>query len=101
MRHLCALVASLLFITAPLDYSLAYTTNNAKYVAPTGSAKQLTYIVCLESKARSAKGLSIEASMKKAVKSCEKLAPEDAVDIQSSILHCGFRKGDASPDADC
>jgi len=88
----------------------SYSTKDAQFVTNSRNDAVLRYIVCLELVAgtlpssmsldtRLARG---EADCRSAAARLPKSAREpDVADIRGMILECGFRAGEASPDADC
>jgi hypothetical protein len=82
----------------------AYSLRDAEYVSNTKDIDVLRYIVCLESvSAGQTRAINVMDALDKANMICRNNAVTLMVaeDIKESILHCGFRQGDASPDMDC
>jgi len=87
-----------------------YGARDAQYVTSSKNSAVIQYIVCLEDAVGSmARNVSIPDALAGAEKSCQRWARRlpnargepNAEDIRQSILECGFRPGDASPDAGC
>ncbi len=87
-----------------------YEARDAQYVSTSPNPAVIRYIICLEDAVGStARNVAIADALAGAEKSCERWAlrlpntpgEPNAGDIRQSILHCGFRPGDASPDAGC
>lgn len=105
------LVVTLLFILSVHAQSgRAYSLDDVKYVTSSENPNVIGYVMCLQREvSRQQQGTSILDGMADATQKCEHMAIEiygtrdepDALAIRQSILECGFRPGDASPDADC
>ena len=87
-----------------------YSARDAAYVTTSRNPDVVQYVLCLaEAVGATPRNVSIADALADAEKSCLPLAQRlrnlqgepNAEDIRQSILHCGFRRGDASPDADC
>ncbi len=90
--------------------ALAYSVNDARYVTTSTNPNVLQYIVCLEGVVQQApRSVSIPDALVAAQQSCAPWAlrlprtasEPDAETIVAMISECGFRQGEASPDADC
>ena len=103
-----ALAASTPFATGALaqDYSL----RDARYVTTSRNVDVLAYVVCLEVETnKQPRRIAIETALDNAAAACRTEAlqlPRDpmeptAEDLRASILECGFRPGEASPDSGC
>lgn len=116
-RHVSALyqslvtgIAAVAMIASAASPSMAYNRKDAGFVTSSKNRAVLDYIVCLEGAvAETPKKMALETSLDQAESKCRakakklpKLASEPgASDIRSMIMECGFRPGEASPDADC
>ena len=87
-----------------------YGTQDAHYVTNSRNDAVLRYIVCLELVAGTLpSSMSLDMRMARAEADCQSAAARlpnsarepDVADIRGMILECGFRPGEASPDADC
>lgn len=87
-----------------------YGTEDAHYVTNSRNDAVLRYIVCLELVAGTLpSSMSLDTRMARAEADCQSAAARlpnsarepDVADIRGMILECGFRPGEASPDADC
>jgi len=103
-----ALVFSTPFISAALaqDYSL----RDARYVTTSRNVDVLAYVVCLETETnKQPRRIALETALDNASAACRAEAlqlPRDpmeptAGDLRASILECGFRPEEASPDSGC
>ena len=90
--------------------ALAYSVNDAQYVTSSRNPAVLQYIVCLEGVVGQApRSVSIPDALVVAQQSCAPWAlrlprtarEPNAETIVGMISECGFRQGEASPDADC
>lgn len=90
--------------------SIAYDRTDAGYVTSSKNKAVLDYVICLEVVvAGTPKRMTIEASLDQAEAKCKAKAAKlprsskepDAGDIRLMIMECGFRPGEASPDAGC
>ncbi len=88
----------------------AYDATDAEYVTSSKNPVVLQYIVCLEDAVGATpRNVGVAAALAGAADSCkrwEKGLPgtpdePDSEMIRQSIMECGFRPGDASPDANC
>ncbi len=103
-----ACIASL--IALPAASQQVYGTKDAQYVTSSRNDFVLRYIACLELVASTLpSSMSIESKLKRGETDCANAAAllpnsssePDAAGVRAMILECGFRPGDASPDADC
>lgn len=100
----------LLLYTASASLSLAYDRKDAGFVTNSKNKAVLDYIVCLEGVvADTPKKMGVEASLDQAEAKCKAKAAKlprsgsepNAQDLRYSIMECGFRPGEASPDMGC
>jgi len=107
---LARVLASIVVFVSFLSQAWAYDAQDAKYVSPFGGQNVLLYVVCLqENNDKQPRSASISDALNAAIVACQSVAaalPNDfnepnALEIQQSILECGFKQGDASPDMDC
>lgn len=105
-----AAVAALAFYMVTIGPSLAYDRKDAGYVTSSKNRAVLNYIVCLEGVvADTPKRMDIEASLDQAEAKCKSKAAKlprsgsvpNAEDLRYTIMECGFRPGEASPDMAC
>lgn len=87
-----------------------YGTEDAHYVTNSRNDAVLRYIVCLELVAGTLpSSMNLDTRMARAEADCQSAAARlpnsarepDVADIRDMILECGFRPGEASPDAGC
>ncbi len=104
------MVCGMLTVAAQASAQRFYGARDAQYVTSSKNSAVIQYIVCLEDAVGSmARNVSIPDALAGAEKSCQRWARRlpntrgepNAEDIRQSILECGFRPGDASPDAGC
>lgn len=103
-------VASAVGFTAESSAQNSYGANDAQHVTSSRDPTVLQYVICLEGEvSATARSVRLADALAGAAKRCETWARQlprsgsepNANEIQQSILECGFRPGDASPDADC
>ena len=96
------------FSTAALAQE--YSLRDARYVTTSKNVDVLSYIVCLEAETnKQPRRTAIETALDNAAAACQSAAgqlPRDprepsVDDLRLSILECGFRPEEASPDAGC
>lgn len=104
------LASLLLLYAASGSLSLAYDRKDAGFVTTSKNKAVLDYIVCLEGVvADTPKRMAIETSLGQAEAKCKAMAAKlprfgsepNAQDLRYSIMECGFRSGEASPDMGC
>ena len=99
-------------ISATAVAQTGYSVYDAQYVAASENIHVLSYIVCLHDTVAdfgTMQGNNIESSLSIAMNECRNMGnilserPDlpDPSDLQASILECGFRAADASPDMGC
>ncbi len=110
LRTLLSGIAACGMAFAGASAALAYSVNDASYVTTSRNPTVLQYVVCLEGVVEQVpRSVSIPDALAVARQSCapwERQLPRtanepDASQIIAMITECGFRPGDASPDADC
>ena len=103
-------LASVVVFVSLLTQAWAYDVRDAQYVTPSSNLDVLLYVVCLqENNDQQPRSASINEALNAAIVACQSAAatlPNDpnepnALEIQQSILECGFKQGDASPDVGC
>lgn len=112
-RHLPKIrsVAGLLLLLPDLSGARAdYSAIDAAYVTGSKDPDVLNYVVCLAGQVDSTpRGIPLPVALQDARAACEQYATRLAGkagepspdDLFLSIQECGFRPGDASPDAGC
>lgn len=104
------LVATAIALAVSAATAAGYSRKDAQHVTSSRNRAVLDYIVCLEHEVgKTPKRMSIVDSLNTAARACTaaseslpKSADEpSAEDIMIMIMECGFRPGDASPDAGC
>jgi hypothetical protein len=99
-----------LALASSVAMASAYTRTDAQHVTSSKNRAVLDYVVCLEDAVgRTPKSMSIMESLEAAEHECSEARdklPNSATeptadDLRLMILECGFRAGDASPDAGC
>ena len=117
MLHLESFIVSLFaLIIAPqllfagTAQAATYGAKDVEYVTTSRNLDVINYVICLNDEVgNSARNLSITDALNEAEQKCRnyahlmpRLASEpDKAMIRQMILECGFRSGDASPDAGC
>ena len=103
----CLLAVS---IAAEASAQKIYGIDDARYVTSSRDPAVIGYVICLQDAVSATpRGISMEDALAGAVSSCQRWARRlpntrgepDAGEILQSIRECGFRPGDASPDAGC
>ena len=106
------LLGCLLTVTIATEASAQkiYGTDDVGYVTSSRDPAVIGYVICLQDAVSATpRSVSMADALSRAVNSCQRWARRlpntrgepDAGEILQSIRECGFRPGDASPDAGC